>query len=89
MDKSPTDITINMLIQELKQELLPVLSVPKRYLTEGEAGHYLNVSVHSLRKWRGKGERGGPPYLRIGTCIRYDVRSLDDWMEQFQVSKGE
>lgn len=83
--KSPNEIALDALVQELKRELFPVLSIPKRYLTEGEASHYLGLSVHSLRQWRSKNT--GPNYLRIGARIVYDVKGLDAWMKQHQVRR--
>ena len=82
--KSPRQVALNALVQEPKQELIPVLSVPKRYLNEQEASRYLGgVSVHTLRQWRSKGT--GPVYLRIGTRVIYDIKGLDAWMTKFRV----
>jgi len=83
--QSPDQIALNVLVQELKQELLPILSTPKRYLTEEEASHYLCLSVHTLRQWRSKSI--GPDYLRVGTRIIYDVKDLDMWMGQYHVRR--
>jgi len=85
--KSPNEIALDTLVQELKRELQPALSIPKRYLTEGEASHYLGLSVHSLRQWRSRGEKSGPPYLKVGSSIRYDMKTLDTWIEQFRVKQ--
>jgi hypothetical protein len=83
--KSTNEIALDTLVQELKRELLPMLSVPKRYLNDEEASHYLGLSVHSLRQWRSKAT--GPDYLRVGTRVIYDVKTLDGWIEQFRVRK--
>jgi len=83
--KSPNEIALDTLVQELKRELLPVLSLPKRYLTEEEASRYLSMSVHTLRQWRSKSI--GPDYLRVGTRVIYDIKALDDWVEQFRVKQ--
>lgn len=85
--KSPNEIALDTLVQELKRELLPALSIPKRYLTEEEASRYLSMSVHTLRQWRSKREKNGPPFLKVGSSIRYDVQSLDVWIEQFSVKQ--
>jgi len=85
--ESPNHVALNELIGRLRDELLPVLSTPKRYLTEEEASRYLSLSVHTLRQWRSRGEKNGPPFLRIGSSIRYDVQSLDTWIEQFKVKQ--
>ena len=83
--QSPEQITLDTLVQELKRELLPILSVPRRYLNEEEAGRYLSLSVHTLRQWRSRGEENSPPYLKVGSCVRYDVQALDAWMQTHQV----
>ncbi|MFX0201887.1 MAG: helix-turn-helix transcriptional regulator [Candidatus Hodarchaeota archaeon] len=85
--KSTNEIALDTLVQELKRELLPLLSVPRRYLNEEETGRYLSLSIHTLRQWRSRGEENGPPYLKIGSSIRYDVQSLDAWIEQFKVKE--
>jgi hypothetical protein len=79
------EIALDTLVQELKRELLPMLSLPKRYLTDEEASHYLGLSVHTLRQWRSKNI--GPDYLRVGARIVYDVKALDTWMGQFRVKQ--
>ncbi len=83
--ESPDQVALSELIEKLRGELLPVLSTPKRYLTEEEASRYLSMSVHTLRQWRSRGEKNGPPYLKVGSCVRYDVQCLDAWIEQFRV----
>ena len=83
----PEQIALQNLIQELKRELLPILAVPKRYLTEEEASHYLGLSVHTLRQWRSKNI--GLDYLRIGTRIVYDMKILDAWMKKHRVKGSE
>ncbi|NIN91786.1 MAG: helix-turn-helix domain-containing protein [Candidatus Aenigmarchaeota archaeon] len=85
--QSPNHIALNDLIDKLTEKLLPILSVPRRYLSEEEAGQYLSLSVHTLRQWRSREEKNGPPYLKIGSCVRYDVQSLDAWIEQFKVKQ--
>ena len=86
MDKrQPGEIALDTLVQELKRELLPVLSVPRRYLNEEETGRYLSLSVHTLRQWRSKNI--GPDYLRVRTRIVYDMKALDGWIEQFRVKQ--
>jgi hypothetical protein len=85
-EQSPDQIALSTLVQELKRELLPVLSVPRRYLNEQEASRYLGgLSIHTLRQWRSKGN--GPDYLRVGTRIIYDLKDLDIWMEKHRVRR--
>ena len=85
--KSPNEIALDTLVQELRRELLPMLSLPKRYLTEEEASYYLSLSIHTFRQWRSKNI--GPDYLRVGARIVYDVKALDAWMSKHRVKGDE
>jgi hypothetical protein len=86
-NRQPGEIGLSILIEELKRELLPILSIPRRYLNEQEASRYLGgLSIHTLRQWRSKGT--GPDYLRVGSRIIYNVEELNNWMESHRV-KGQ
>ena len=52
-------------------------------LKEPEAAEYLNMSRPWLRL--GRMRRNGPPYLKIGRSVRYDIRDLDAWLEKHRV----
>ena len=49
-------------------------------LTEREAAALLHVSVKCLQGWRSRG--GGPPYRKIGRCVRYEKADLETFVEQ-------
>jgi excisionase family DNA binding protein len=51
----------------------------KRLLTVAEAATYLSLSASTLNKLRVSG--GGPRYVKLGGKILYDVRDLDQWIE--------
>ena len=51
----------------------------KRLLTVAEATTYLSLSASTLNKLRVSG--GGPRYVKLGGKILYDVRDLDQWIE--------
>lgn len=51
----------------------------RRLLTEKEAAPYLALSVRTLQAWRVRG--GGPPFVKLGAAVRYDVAALDQWTE--------
>ena len=55
-------------------------------LTELETSKYIRMSCSFLRKARmngmRKGHTPGPPFIRIGRAIRFDVRDLDAWLEE-------
>lgn len=58
----------------------------KRLLNEVEACQYLNVSRSFLAQARMDGDRysrtPGPPYIKAGKSVRYDVRDLDKWIAE-------
>jgi len=57
---------------------------PAALLREEDAARYICMSRSFLRQSRMTGvlKRGtpGPPYIRIGRCIRYQVKDLDSWI---------
>jgi len=63
-------------------------SVKRRLLTEKEAAEYIGVSVSFLRKSRCygtlPGHTPGPRFFKIGRMVRYDVKDLDDWIEEYK-----
>ena len=56
----------------------------ERFLTEYEVADLLSVDVTTLRRWRR--EHTGPPYLRLGTCVRYDPIDLAAYIEAARVN---
>lgn len=48
-------------------------------LKEPLAAPYLNVSIHTLQKWRRTGQ--GPAFYRTGRAISYDIDDLDDFLK--------
>jgi hypothetical protein len=56
-----------------------------RLVDEKTAARYIAMSVHYLRLDRCEGHRGnrtpGPPYLKIGKAVRYDIADLDAWID--------
>lgn len=61
------------------------MEIKKQYLNTDEAAAYLGLSTAQLEKARTQG-RGGPPYLKPPGVRRilYDLRQLEDWMQQGQ-----
>jgi hypothetical protein len=47
-------------------------------LNEKQTACILAVSVAALRRWRR--EKRGPQYTRLSRCIRYSLRSLEDFL---------
>jgi len=81
--KSSNEIALDALVQELKRELVPILSIPRAWLDEKEAAGYLRLSVFSLRAWRSRDE--GPPFYRVGNRVVYKLGEIDRWMEKHRV----
>ncbi|MEK7752847.1 MAG: helix-turn-helix domain-containing protein [Acidobacteriota bacterium] len=48
------------------------------HLTDTELARRWRLSVSTLRKWRLRG--GGPPFVRLGRAVRYDLRTLENWL---------
>jgi hypothetical protein len=56
----------------------------ERILTEQEAARFIWVTVHALRAWRWR-KKDGPPYLKLGSCVRYRLRDLEAHLESHLV----
>ncbi len=58
--------------------------VQRRLISDPEAATYLGVSLSFLRQGRMEGRRAnrspGPPFVKLGTAIRYDLQDLDAWI---------
>ena len=59
-------------------------SLPERnpLLTLREAAARLNISERQL--WANTHPRGAIPSVRIGNCVRYDARALDQYITDQQ-----
>jgi hypothetical protein len=47
-------------------------------LNEHATATWLSVSVKTLRRWRWA--RRGPPFVKIGACVRYEVSALSEFI---------
>jgi hypothetical protein len=56
------------------------------YRTDVEQAHLLNVTTHTLWRWRGDGY--GPPWLRIGSKIYYRKESTVAWIAAQEQPSG-
>jgi len=52
-------------------------TMPDRFLNQTELAARWNVSPRTLERWRWEG--GGPPHLKIGSCVRYRLRDVEDF----------
>ncbi len=55
----------------------------KRYLSPLEAAKYLGIGRSTLNIHRMSDS--GPPYIKWGANVRYDIRDLDEWMGRHRV----
>ena len=46
----------------------------------------MQVSLAALRKWRV--ERRGPPFVKVGSLVRYRADDLAEWMEALPTCGG-
>ena len=57
----------------------------QRLLADPDAAYYIGMSVSFLRQSRMEGRRvnrsPGPPFIKIGRAIRYDLQDLDIWLQ--------
>jgi len=83
--ESSEQVPLTSLIQELKAQLLPYLSLPKCWLNEHEASRYLGISVHSLRAWRSRQGSDGPGFHKIGNRVLYHKDDLDFWVKSHKI----
>ncbi len=57
----------------------PQAAIQPAVLRERDAAIYVGLSRATLRNARqGKGD--GPPFIRLGTRVRYRPADLDDWL---------
>jgi hypothetical protein len=62
---------------------------PRRLLKEREAARFLRLSCGFLRASRLRVPRcSGPPFVRVGRAVRYDVRDLEEWVQQHRLVAG-
>jgi predicted DNA-binding transcriptional regulator AlpA len=54
------------------------MAMQKAFLNEIELSELLSISLAAIRKWRT--ERRGPPYLKLGACVRYRLADVEAWL---------
>ncbi len=52
---------------------------PGALLDEMQVAASVGVSVATVRRWRQR--RTGPPFLRVGACVRYRPADLTAWLD--------
>jgi hypothetical protein len=68
--------------------VLPIFSQldPCVLLTEKQVAALLSLSVWTVRSWRQRSIRLGPPSLKIGAAVRYPVGGLRRYLEALAVA---
>lgn len=51
----------------------------KRLLDTANAATYLDLEQGTLENWRY--QRKGPPCVKFGRLVRYDLKDLDKWID--------
>jgi excisionase family DNA binding protein len=51
----------------------------ERLMSPGEVARFLGVPLHTLYRWRSRGD--GPPGYRLGRHLRYRVDDVERWLE--------
>ncbi|MFD5897973.1 helix-turn-helix domain-containing protein [Streptomyces sp. NPDC060366] len=60
--------------------------LPDRYLTPEDLAAMLAVPIETVYGWRKK--RTGPTGFRVGRHVRYDPRTVADWITQQTASEA-
>jgi len=55
----------------------------ERALNEREAAKILGVAIQTLRNWRCR--RKGPPYIKMGRAVRYQLIDLLEYMDKGKI----
>lgn len=69
---SQTDLIASGVEQELQETDMV-------YMNQDQVAEFLGISPRTLEDWRYKG--GGPPYRKIGRCVRYLRSQVIEWVE--------
>ncbi len=56
-------------------------------LTDLEVAALLNLSDNTLAVWRST-KREGPPYIKLGRAVRYQLSSVNQYIESCKIISG-
>ena len=62
-------------------------SVLDPLLTDVEVAALLNLSDNTLAVWRST-KREGPPYIKLGRAVRYQLSALNQYIESCKIISG-
>lgn len=61
--------------------MIPEKADSARLVSTNIAARFIGMSVHWLKASRFRPELDGPPFIKIGRAVRYDLRDLDSWLD--------
>jgi len=61
---------------------MPAPRWPKRLMTIQELAEFTGLSIQTLYKMV---HQRRIPYVKVGRCLRFDSRLIDDWLEAHTV----
>jgi len=64
-----------------------MLEQSRRYVDDRTAANFIGWTAEHLRNLRAR--RKGPPWVKNGRSVRYDVSDLEAWMEARKVRPEE
>lgn len=64
---------------------IPDNRITPAVLNEADAARYIGMSYHFLRQSRFRGNLNAPPYVKIGTSVRYMLDDLDAWLKSKRI----
>ena len=56
--------------------------IEQRFMTTEQAARYLGIAPSTLKTSRCRPELNGPPYKKFGRAVRYDIRDLEQHMQE-------
>ena len=62
-------------------------AAPGEFLTIQQLAERFQVSVGCIRAWRLRGE--GPPAIKLGNSLRWDLSEVDKWVDAQRESRWE
>ena len=58
-----------------------IIAPGQKLLTEDQVSRITGLAMSTLRNWRSKKITLGPPWVRVGSNIRYRTEEVDQWLE--------
>ena len=59
-----------------------LVGVKRRLLKEQEISLVTGFSRRTLQGWRLRGGKTGPPWVKVGGSVRYDLEAFERWLAE-------